>query len=202
MRMLRRVANWMRNAAGIGLLFIVAACSNEAPLSSDQANNDAGQKSAGNVVQSDIGPIKLLRSNPLAVTLGTGSGSDGVFYAEKYIEKGHDGQIVVGDNTSGYTTLTIPQDAVPTNMTISVQWSVTGINELVFEPHGVSFMKPLLLSVSYKTADLSGMDESSLRLFYEKDSDLWKLIGGVVNQENKQVNTSLNHFSRYALGGE
>jgi len=60
--------------------------------------------------------------------------------------------------------------------------------------------KPVKIELSYKTADLTGIDENILGVYYfNEETDLWEFVGGEVDKKGKKVTAYLNHFSRYAV---
>lgn len=74
------------------------------------------------------------------------------------------------------------------------------LSDLNFGPHGIQFNEPAEVELSYKMADLTGIDENSLKVFYfNETTQLWELIGGVVDTSKKKITVYLPHFSRYAL---
>ena len=59
---------------------------------------------------------------------------------------------------------------------------------------------PIEVELSYKMADLSGCDETTLKVYYyNEEEDIWEFIGGEVDIKNKKIIVYLNHFSRYAV---
>ena len=76
--------------------------------------------------------------------------------------------------------------------------------EAEFGPHGLQFNQPVRLHLSYKRADLTGIDESKLGIYYyNEDIDEYELIpSSKVNTEENYVECNLYHFSRYAIGTE
>lgn len=69
-----------------------------------------------------------------------------------------------------------------------------------FGPHGLQFRVPAKLELSYKAADLGGVIEQNLRVFYYNErSGVWELIGGKVDIKKKVIRVAIHHFSRYAI---
>jgi hypothetical protein len=64
-----------------------------------------------------------------------------------------------------------------------------------------SFDTPLTVSINYAASDLSGVDESSLRLF-RNDGAGWQLLPGCsVNRSARSVTCTTTHFSTFSLFG-
>ena len=134
-----------------------------------------------------------------------GGSKASVFYAEKLIKANKGGEIKVGNKKVGESKIKFGKHDLPEDLTIAFQWSANGtfegmLNNLVFGPHGAQFNKPVRVELSYKTADLQGIDEKKLKVFYfNEETGLWELIGGDVDKKGKKVIAYLKHFSRYAV---
>jgi hypothetical protein len=63
------------------------------------------------------------------------------------------------------------------------------------------FNKPVTIHVSYAAADVAGLDESKLVLYYfDTTAHQWVSLPSTVDVENKTVTaSSVNHFSLYGL---
>ena len=69
-----------------------------------------------------------------------------------------------------------------------------------FGPHGTVFLKPLKLRLYFGDADLSGVSEKDLQIYYyNEETGQWEWMGGIVDTKAKEVVFHLLHFSRYAL---
>ncbi|HFE65277.1 MAG TPA: hypothetical protein ENK14_12810 [Caldithrix sp.] len=122
------------------------------------------------------------------------------FRKDRWITVANGGTITVGDDSSGYSDISFLSGDLDRDTLITFGWDSEGyISEL--SPHGIEFNNPVALRLSYKDADLSGVVEDSLRIwYYHEGSDVWELIGGTVNKTEKRVEGYINHFSRYAIG--
>ncbi|MCH7754074.1 hypothetical protein IH970_02975 [candidate division KSB1 bacterium] len=50
---------------------------------------------------------------------------------------------------------------------------------------------------------LGSTDENDLRIwYYDENNSLWELAGQIVNTQEKYVEGTTTHFSRYAIGSE
>lgn len=89
---------------------------------------------------------------------------------------------------------------MPEDMTITFQWAAYGIFQGVFGPHGTQFNHPVKVVLSYKSADLRGVVEENIRVYYFNHSTgYWEFIGGDLDMKHKRITVELSHFSRYAL---
>jgi len=128
-----------------------------------------------------------------------------VFFSKRFIKADSGGVIAVGNSEVGISKIVFKKHDLPQDMTISFQWAIyrtfDGILcSVEFGPHGKIFDKPARLELSYKNANLTGIDENNLRVFYfNQDTGIWESIGGTVDKNKKKVTVYLSHFSRYAL---
>jgi len=54
-----------------------------------------------------------------------------------------------------------------------------------------------------KMQTLGSTDENDLRIwYYDENNSLWELTGEIVNTQEKYVEGTTTHFSRYAIGSE
>lgn len=123
------------------------------------------------------------------------------------------GNLEVGDETVGHSGVSFPEGAfdgdspLPSDFKI-VKVKVTRFGEVTAElhPEGVTFKKPVWLSLSYKGADLTGIDESKLVILYLNENlepPVWEVVeGSVVDVQKKTVGAPLSHFSRYGVGSD
>ena len=94
---------------------------------------------------------------------------------------------------------------MPEDLVISFDWAASGtlagmLSSLEFGPHGTQFNNPVKVELSYKMADVKGIDESKLRIFYfNEETGIWELVGGEVDKRGRKVTVYVAHFSRYAV---
>lgn len=128
-----------------------------------------------------------------------------MFYAHKFMQRTKGGGIKLGNGECGESKIKFNKYDLPEDTEIKFEWAagpdMEGVlSDLTFGPHGVQFNEPVLVELSYRMADLTGIDESTLQVFYyNEDTQLWELIGGVVDLSKKKITVYLPHFSRYAL---
>jgi hypothetical protein len=110
------------------------------------------------------------------------------------------GTIVLGDSAHGFSTLVIPANALTNSVNINFWWESNNFTA-EFSPHGTTFNVPVTMELSYEDADLSGIDENDLKIYYyNEDTEVWELIGDDVDTVEKTVTGHTDHFSRYAIG--
>ncbi len=110
------------------------------------------------------------------------------------------GTISVGDEVHGISKLVFPEDAVDDDVLITFSMESTDLLEVQFSPHGITFDEPVRLELSYKDADLTGVNEDDLKIYYyNENTGVWELVGDQVDKTKKVVVGYTNHFSRYAV---
>jgi len=203
--------------------FIFAGCENQTPVAYNSDTQDAAQFAASDVTtQSVLNEGPLSREQLSAITapedkiqvaendLRIIKSKSGVslqkrFVSSWYVPLGASGWAYAGDVLHGKCWLYFPPYAMNQATTITMDWESTGFLEggAQFSPHGTQFNEPVTIWISYKDADLNGINEQDLKIWYfNEDTGMWELIGDVVDTANKMVGGLLNHFSRYAIGAE
>lgn len=175
----------------------ISNCSRENIVSTQETSE---AKAAQETVMSDHGPIKLLQTDAQNMMPLEKSLLDSIFYVVRLIPARLGGVLTVGNLVSGFSSIAFdPLDLYDDTM-ISFQYIAGNTLEAHFHPHGIQFRRPVQLMLSYKTANLEGVDENSLRVYYfNEETQIWELIGGQVNKLTKTVTVQITHFSRYAL---
>ena len=115
------------------------------------------------------------------------------------------GTIRVGRGAQGFSKLEVPEGALDDDVLITFWWESTGFLEggADFSPHGTIFNELVRLELSYKDADLTGVDEDDLEIrYYNETTGQWEVIGNEVDKKKKVVVGYTDHFSRYAVGAE
>jgi hypothetical protein len=125
-----------------------------------------------------------------------------VFQVSKWVDD-DGGVVTVGDDKHGYSQLHFPEDAVDREVLVTFWWESTGFltGGADFSPYGITFDRPVRITLSYKDADLTGVNENDLRIYYfnEVTGD-WEVVGDYVDKARQRVIGYTNHFSRYAIG--
>lgn len=155
-------------------------------------------------MQSTPSAVKLLSVSSLAKPLA----SDQVQTAASIlVSQDVGGVIVVGEpDVFGETKLTIPAGAVSEPTTISMHISYDGPIMVELEPHGIQFVEPVEIAISYKPADLTGVDLEEINVYYFNESlavPEWEQVPNSASVPGEfSVKAPLSHFSRYAPGSE
>lgn len=93
----------------------------------------------------------------------------------------------------------IPPGALDKPKTMSIEVMNSAYMDVEFGPDG-AFLKPITVRLSYKDANLTGIDVKNLYIaWYDVAKDRWVDIGGVVNQSGKYVEAQTDHFTQYTL---
>ena len=171
-------------AAGMTLNY--SACSKESPLQSAplQLNSTKAHKRTTD-------ELTFLKSqNPF---LGK------VFKVSQLITAANGGSIEVGNEKTGYSRITFKPGDLSANLNVGFWWN-SNCFEVEFSPHGSNFNNPVLIRLSYKDANLTGIDEDSLKLwYYHEEEGIWEQAGHEINKQLKYVEGTITHFSRYAV---
>ena len=155
-------------------------------------------------MQSTSSTVKLLSVSSLAKPLA----SDQLqMTASVLVSQDVGGVIVVGEpDVFGETKLTIPAGAVSEPTTISMKISYDGPITVDLEPRGIQFAEPVEIAISYKPADLTGIDLDAINVYYFNEDltiPAWELVPNSASVPGEfSVTAPLSHFSRYAPGSE
>ncbi len=107
-----------------------------------------------------------------------------------------------GDDTTGYSSIIFPAGALSQDTNVTFDWNSLNF-EADFGPHGKQFSSDVTIRLSYKDADLGSTAENDLRIwYYDANNTLWEMAGQIVNTQEKYVEGTTTHFSRYAIGAE
>jgi hypothetical protein len=121
--------------------------------------------------------------------------ADDSLYAEKVISADSGGQLTLFD-----VNLSIPPGAVPSDTVFSIAIPDLSVFYNRFGTDGLVFSKPVTVTMSYRDADLSGVDESTIRIaWYDERTGDFNDVVCTIDFEKKVVTGKLNHFSAYAL---
>ncbi len=116
-------------------------------------------------------------------------------YAEQVISSENGGRLELVD-----VVLDIPPHAVANDTVFSIL--IPSLDEFYneFGTEGLVFDVPVTVTMSYRGADLSGVDESTIRIGWLNESTgQWQDMECTVDNVNKIVTGKLHHFSAYAL---
>ncbi len=161
-----------------------------------ESNSPVAPESGTDTLKKSGSEITFLRSKVVRLQKN--------FNVTKTVKAEVGGLVKVGDQQSGFAGVTFPANSLAEDLDVSISWDSQKF-EVEFGPHGSQFLAPVLMRISYKEADLAaaGVAEEDLRIWYYDETDgLWQLAGQTVNTQEKYVEGTTTHFSRYALGGE
>ncbi len=116
-------------------------------------------------------------------------------YAEQVISAAEGGRLELLD-----VVLEVPAGAVPqdTLFSIFIPDDEKFFNE--FGTDGLVFSQPVKVTMSYRGADLSNVDESTIRIgYYNERLGVWEDLVCDVDQDSKRVTAHVWHFSAYGL---
>jgi len=167
----------LRSVSAVFLVVVLLAGCSESPVS---------------VTENDSQPRLLSRSASLSSPAEL---SPLNLYVEKVISSENGGELSLFD-----VSMTVPAGAVPNDTLFSI--SIPDINVFYneFGTDGLVFDRPVTVTMSYRDADLTGVDESTIRIAYFNNATGWfEDVLCEVDFENKEVTAQLNHFSAYGL---
>jgi len=165
-------------------------CSKESPFAPIQTN-DGDQL---DTIKRTTQEIKFLTANSTSLQK--------VFNKEQLITVSNGGTIEVGDGLKGICSITFLPGDVKEDVTVSLSWdSQNFATELL--PHGIKFNNPVQVRFSYKNANLTGINENDLGIWYfDERENMWHLYGQTVDKGAKYVEGTTTHFSKYRVGDE
>lgn len=173
---------------------------------SQQLNRENVRPTEDLYTPSTAGEIHLLKVDQAAVgDLLLESFSNKRNQFQKYVAADQEGLIQFGLGDKMQSTLWIPKNALPADAMVEVDiepdfYIDHDMLTYRFSPHHTTFQKPVTFIASYAVADLDGVDEDKLGVYYfNEETRLWEFVGGLVDKENKTITVELYHFSRYAI---
>jgi len=172
----------------LGFTLNFNACTNQSPVQSFET---------GAATTRAPGELKILKSTDLS--LGK------LFVSQKLITVKDGGIVQVGNMMHGVSSLDFKPGDVSDDVTVTFNWESTGLLEggAQFSPHGIYFNNPVAIKLSYKDADLTGINEATLKIWYFNEATgLWELVASDVHMNGKYIKGTIEHFSRYAIGAE
>lgn len=189
-----------------GIALGLNACNSQSPFGTGGEESAAIAANNGSVMHTASGAVNRLRMDPQASALLKASAADSLFRTTQFMPAIKRGNIRLGNTYYGHSKVTFFRKSLQEDATIQFEWLASStfegmLNNMEFGPHGATFPVPVRVQLSYKKADLTGVDETALQVYYfNEETGLWELIGGEVDTENKLIIVYLKHFSRYAIG--
>jgi len=116
-------------------------------------------------------------------------------YFETIISAGDGGVVKLLD-----VELEFPSGALNSDTLISIDIPDLMVFANHFGTDGLVFNVPVRVTMSYRDADLSGIDENSIKMaWYNNTTDHWDIIDCQLNSADKTVTAFVYHFSAYGL---
>ena len=125
---------------------------------------------------SDITDPQTVQHQPRILNMMSTGGPvlSGTYYTEQWVD-GSGGTVEVGDATVGISKLVFPAGALSDSTFITFDYPATGDLVITFEPP-VTFNLPIGAELSYKNADLTGVNEDDLRIWWwNENTSQWEL---------------------------
>ena len=116
-------------------------------------------------------------------------------YIERIVSADLGGRLLLYD-----VQLYFPPRALSSDTLIFVNIPDLSVFANHFGTDGLAFNVPVQVVMSYRDADLSGVDESSIKMaWFNEEIGKWDIIDCSLNQDDKTVTAYVEHFSAYAL---
>ncbi len=116
-------------------------------------------------------------------------------YTEAVISAKDGGRLALFD-----VVLDVPPGALDVDTTYSIDIPDINVFYNEFGTDGLVFNVPVTVTMSYRDADLSGVDESSIRIgWWNNDNETWVDMDCTIDRVSQTVTGKLYHFSAYAL---
>jgi hypothetical protein len=164
-------------------LVVVALCLSLALACGEHAPTAAPQAPEASLIGSLLGPTGLLKCSSLP-------------YAQSTATIGPAG----GSISAGPHTLVIPPGALlgPTNITMTVPTGL-GVNAVKFQPEGLRFLAPAVLSMTYSNCSLLGYVLPKRIAYTDDNLHILSYLLSLDNLLSSRVTGKVNHFSDYVV---
>jgi hypothetical protein len=112
---------------------------------------------------------------------------------------------LVGVSTGGTISvnefkISIPAGALSSNAGISINCDDNLYLQADFGPDGTQFKVPATMTISYATADMTGILPAELSIsWFDPSTNQWINLGGTVDTKAKTVSVPVWHFTEYTL---
>lgn len=117
------------------------------------------------------------------------------YYTEQVISAKDGGHLQLYD-----VTLDVPPGAVDSDTLFSIGIPDISVFYNEFGTSGLVFNVPVTVTMSFRDADLSGVDVSTIRIaYFNEESGTFEDVDCRVDYENRIVTAKLYHFSAYGL---
>ncbi len=164
-------------------LVVVALCLSLALACGEHTPTAAPQAPEASLLGSLLGPTGLLKCSSVP-------------YAQSTATIGPLG----GSIRAGPHTLVIPAGALlsPTNITMTVPTGL-GVNAVKFQPEGLRFLAPAVLSMSYSNCSLLGYVLPKRIAYTDDNLHILSYLLSLDNLLSNRVTGKVNHFSDYVI---
>lgn len=98
----------------------------------------------------------------------------------------------------GAHSLYIPENALSSTQTITATAPAGNVVEIEFQPHGLKFAKPTVLTMSYRDCSLIGSLLPRI-VYADENRNILETLLTVPNVFGQTVTAKTNHFSSYLL---
>lgn len=143
----------------------------------------------------DNDPVEPKLMTRAAAPDGSPMFSPGALYTEAIISSANGGELSLWD-----VKLVIPANAVPNDTLFSISIPDPNVFYNEFGADGLEFDRPVEVTMSYRDADLSGIDESTIRIAWVNESTgRLQEVSCEIDYQNQTVTGELHHFSAYGL---
>ena len=116
-------------------------------------------------------------------------------YTERVVSSAEGGVLNLFD-----VVLEVPPGAVPNDTLFSIAIPDLAVFYNEFGTNGLVFDVPVKVTMSYRDADLSGIDESTIRIgWFNESTGMFQDVVCTIDHVNKTVTGEVEHFSAYAL---
>ena len=168
----------VRALAVLVLVLLVSPSCRESPTSSP-----ATPTPEASLIGSLLKPTGLLRCSNLP-------------YAQATATIGRQG----GSISAGPHTLVIPPGALlsPTTITMTAPTGL-GVNAVTFQPHGLQFLTPASLTMSYSNCSLLGLLLPKEIAYTDDNLNILSYLLSLDNLLSQRVTGKVNHFSAYVV---
>jgi hypothetical protein len=120
-----------------------------------------------------------------------------------YVTPENGGTITVGENTIyGTSTVDFEPGAVSQAQWFYMSVTTGGPIHVDFQPSYEHFGAPVTLDLSYEGADTTGIDPSSIHLYWDSGSSWDLVVPSDAVAGELRLTATLTHFSQYAPGSE
>jgi hypothetical protein len=148
---------------------------------------------------SPVGPQAPVTDEPVVLTrMSRGSSATGAsevnLYQEQVISAETGGRLELLD-----VVLDVPPGAVPSDTLFSIFIPDDDLFYNEFGTHGLVFDVPVTVTMSYRDADLSSVDETTIRIAWHNGDGVWEDVECTLDLDNRLVTAQLSHFSAYGL---